>query len=749
MTVKRAMSVHSFRGASGRLQRGLGLLEVMLFVAVTGSLATVGYLEWRARETVQTARQERAVLSQADTAVMTFATVNHRLPCPDTDRDGLEDCGGGAQKGWLPSTSLQLAGADPGVEVGQLRYLVQRGAASYDLAALTDGWRPLEYDDAGLTFASMRTTTADGGSYQAGILTLTDLCQRLGDAAGTALSGTMAQVSAAPARTVAYALAHPGLADADGDNSPFDGVNGAAGNTLEDPARALALSGYDDVILERSFASLQLAFECEPLIQSINTVALGLDVVAQVDDMREGNIESATRAVIFAGLGALITGVELGAAAIEAASDSGNAAAEFAACVASLGIAVNFCSAAPLHVSSAVTAGISAGLNGLSVIANVAAAVMAGNALALADSSSPPSAQTCPVIDVSAPLATTLSDLNTARAELTTLEATLLQRQADLVAANATRTASINALYAAVRGGGFSSALDGNVSQVINTASNWSNQVVSYDTAVNNRTRLQTTYNSLNNLVIRYDDLLANRATLIPQLEAEIAALDIQIAATPDGAAKDALRAQRNTKSGELGLLNNLTVLQSERATAVTDRAQALADLTAAQLAEAAALNQVSTYVNSYQGAYSTLNSLTAGPYWINIPPPLTAVWGCTPTTPPAAACPTPSVYTAANTSNGLRDLMGLPPFQSGASQPHADSKFMAPRRIQREIAAMQDQVAAARERVATTQTRYDEMLAQSSSPPACNITGTGVTPWAPTTAAGLLVNVDAKGGTR
>ena len=33
------------------------------------------------------------------------------------------------------------------------------------------------------------------------------------------------------------------------------------------------------------------------------------------------------------------------------------------------------------------------------------------------------------------------------------------------------------------------------------------------------------------------NDMLANRATLIPQLEAEIAALDTQIAATPDGSA--------------------------------------------------------------------------------------------------------------------------------------------------------------------------------------------------------------------
>src|SRR5690606_33496308 len=184
--------------------------------------------------------------------------------------------------------SLRLAGADPGIEVGQLRYLVQRGAATYDLASLGDSWRPLAYDENASTFENMRGSAYGGNA----ILTLPDLCQRLNVAAGTALNGSMAQVNASPARAVAYALAHPGLSDAQGNNSPFDGVNGAAGNTMEDPARSPVLSTYDDLVLVRSFASLQQAFACEPLTQSIDTVALGLDVVEQVAEMREGNIES-------------------------------------------------------------------------------------------------------------------------------------------------------------------------------------------------------------------------------------------------------------------------------------------------------------------------------------------------------------------------------------------------------------------------------------------------------------------------
>lgn len=107
--------------------RGFGMVQVLLLIAVLAGLATTGYLQWRERSAVDSSRQERQALVQADRAIVTFATVMRRLPCPDINRDGIEDCSAVDQKGWLPSVSLLMAGADPGVNVGQLRYLVQRG----------------------------------------------------------------------------------------------------------------------------------------------------------------------------------------------------------------------------------------------------------------------------------------------------------------------------------------------------------------------------------------------------------------------------------------------------------------------------------------------------------------------------------------------------------------------------------------------------------------------------------------------
>ena len=55
--------------------RGFGLLQVLLLIAVMAGLAAIGYLQWRERTLVDSSRQERQALAQADRAIITFATV--------------------------------------------------------------------------------------------------------------------------------------------------------------------------------------------------------------------------------------------------------------------------------------------------------------------------------------------------------------------------------------------------------------------------------------------------------------------------------------------------------------------------------------------------------------------------------------------------------------------------------------------------------------------------------------------------
>jgi Tfp pilus assembly protein FimT len=238
-----------------RREHGFGLLHVLLLISVMSGLVAVGYLQWRDREMLASSQVQRHTLVQAQQALLAYAAIFNRLPCPAMLPGGAENCADASQqKGWLPSQTLRMAGIDAGAHVGALRYLVSRGGGENDLTLLSDAWRPLEYDEDGKTFFNMRSS-----GYPTNILTVADLCQRLEVARTTAVTASVAAVNASTARSVVYALAHPGTSDADGDGDSFDGANAMLAphaNHLEDPGRRPSLSTYDDLVLEGSFTSL-------------------------------------------------------------------------------------------------------------------------------------------------------------------------------------------------------------------------------------------------------------------------------------------------------------------------------------------------------------------------------------------------------------------------------------------------------------------------------------------------------------
>jgi hypothetical protein len=748
-------------------QKGLGMLEVLLFVAILGGLAVTGYLEWRARETVKTARQERQSLAQADTALTTFATIHFRLPCPDTDRDGLEDCGA-AQKGWLPSTTLQLAGADPGVGIGQLRYLVQRGATAYDLANPTagDDWRPLEYGGFPPTFDAMRATGA-APAYQANILTLADMCQRLEVGSAAALTSGMAQVSSSPARAVAYALVHPGLADTSGNGSLFEGVNATnAGNAFEDPAKTPSLSSYDDRVLERSFSSLYAAFDCQPLFQSINTVALGMDVVTQVDDMRQDSIAAAQAGVAIGTVMVAITGLALVKAIMATGSDTGNAIADGVVCGASLGFAVNACVATGLHVGAAIAGAITTVANTTNILANSHYVGLAAAAWIVADQTADAAAatQSCNPLTIADSLAKSKAQWDEAVANREKLLADLAVKRNELNLANAAKATSITNWQKAVRyyGVGDQSAIDYRITNLYNAANDWYPKDQINDFASAQVTDYQEAVNNAADQLSDYDNKLATRAVLTAVLRSEITVLEGQIAAEADPAAREALQLTLAEKKGDLSFLTTinpdtgLLVLQEQRNRAAADLATARSDLTAAIADSVTAQSALTTSANNYRARYSQMIDATFGPYEIQRlnPTPIFRFVACTERTITSTACvpadgdTRPVIQTRDQVISAVWDLFGLG-LDIGAAQPHDYSKFMRPIAIQREIDALQQQVDDAIQIVSDTRGRYDQLLSLTSSPPTCTVTGTGVTPWLPATAAGLLLNVDAKGATR
>lgn len=740
-----SMTTHSIANPPPRARsrsRGFGLVQVLLLIAVMAGLSAIGYMQWRERSAVDSSRQERQALAQADRAIIAYATVVGSLPCPDVDRDGLQDCGAGNQSGWLPSVTLRLAGADAGVDVGQLRYLVQRQGGANDLTVLNDSWRPLEYNATNKTYTDMRST--GGAGYPADILTLTDLCQRIDVGRTTTLNTTMAQLAAPASRATAYALAHPGNGDANGDGNLFDGANtGANANVLEDPARRPVLATYNDLVLERSYGSLLSAFHCRPLIDSINTVALAHDVTDSVAEMRRDNIEAATRALAFATLAAAMTALEITLTVLEGTSDAGNAAVEWVICAASLGLAVNACAAAPQHTVAIGLAGGVVAANLVAVGLNVTAAVMAGNALAMADASIDPSTIKCPEMDASLKqrmLDSAQAAVIDAFNKRVEWEGKLATERARLIVASADRDAALTALRDAIRNGGVRVAdiIGTRITELGAAADNWALRSFNLEAAQSRVDQATQERDMWAAEVTKYNAMLADSAGTITRLTNEIAVLDAQINAVPAPANKADLENQRAGKNAELQLARDTTGLTRVRDKAVVSRDAAQATLTNAIAVRNQAQLDYTAAQTSYQTAYNNLTGAVSR-YPILDAAGNTVRFACT------TACQLGDTNVSGAFNAAMLALFG----PGGSGGPNVDYKYLLPTKIQRLIDAYE--VALANARTAEDEARKQQTQIQNmvNNPGACNITGKGVTPMTPAQAEAILIEVDRKGGTR
>jgi hypothetical protein len=244
------------------VQGGAILLTVaLLLLLVSGILAaTVGHLR-AGLPGEEIAAAQRLALARADEAILGFASIFHRLPCPAETPNGAENCA--LAKGYLPGAiALDAMLYTPNTLA--MRYMVYRNAATGDLA----GNAPITVADGSsrsLPSDKYDPTPEKESSFNArnGL----DMCEtmRLAYKDRETNPATYAHYRRGSASvSVAYGLALPGAGDKSDNGSLFDGANAGNDPEMEAPDRGHGFS-YDDFVFTRDFPSLMSAFGCMPV----------------------------------------------------------------------------------------------------------------------------------------------------------------------------------------------------------------------------------------------------------------------------------------------------------------------------------------------------------------------------------------------------------------------------------------------------------------------------------------------------
>jgi hypothetical protein len=308
---------------------------------------------------------DNSIVIKVDEQILGFIAAYNRLPCPDNNNDGLENCG--ANSGTIPYKTLGLNEDYAGVGSIPLRYAVFRNtAAQADLTTITDLFNPTD------SHGTVTTLNQINGL---------DFCTALANGKASTFSANYAHI-VLPDGTMAavpYVVVTAGLGNADGSGSNFDGRNDTAAMDFEAPNKNHD-ANYDDTVFSKNFDELANTLECDTAQNSLNLLAdakaTHTENVTQQQSIKEGTEVAIIVTVMQTALGVANTAMAVYnlALAVGLIIAAGvNLAAAIAACIASLGTACGLVAKAIAALVLAVVAVVAAGI---SVAANIAALVV-------------------------------------------------------------------------------------------------------------------------------------------------------------------------------------------------------------------------------------------------------------------------------------------------------------------------------------------------------------------------------------
>ncbi len=241
-------------------QGGFSLIESAIALLVLGIIALALVSYWTTATQVRVADSQTALLTRAQAAVVSFAYTNNRLPCPATDRSGIETtgCPPAMEVGFLPWRTLGL----PDAAAGGIRYGAYRNPAlNADLAIKVDRFAPLVPDS--VIAQNIAPVSINRLLGHANLIDLCSVLSQAGDLPNPTAADHLQTVDAVTLerRNIAFAMALPGMGDANGDNNPFDGLQSGAAPIFDAPSRMQSVD-YDDKVVAMSAPTLFATLSC-------------------------------------------------------------------------------------------------------------------------------------------------------------------------------------------------------------------------------------------------------------------------------------------------------------------------------------------------------------------------------------------------------------------------------------------------------------------------------------------------------